>query len=295
MAEGLVQRVNARQRNTGKTPDGDDGMQKDDDDEVLAKSNAKRSKFTLMEELLLLSLKEDTGELFIFNDSVSYALRACFLIELAAHGCLELEPLGARRRNSQCRNLLVVNSATTGDPLLDEALRTISESSETDSVGGWLDLLSGETWNPFQMKYQMREVRTRICKGLVEKGVCSTSKQNYVLFNLTVHPVADGGVKTCLFSYFNNLLVKNWRDAASLDPRDYALLVLAWVTSVAENALSNLDDKEYNVAMDRIKAIGDLDPEKELLRVSQPSVDGPTHHSKVMQVVFACLSAMNKT
>ena len=72
----------------------------------------------------------------------------------------------------------------------------------------WIELLSGETWNPLKLGYQLRNVRERIAKAhhrhacmhlplqsLVEKGVLSTEKQNFLLFDMTTHPVADASAK----------------------------------------------------------------------------------------------------
>lgn len=56
----------------------------------------------------------------------------------------------------------------------------------------------GETWNPMKLKYQLRNVRERLAKNLVEKGVCTTEKQNFVLFDMTTHPLNDDGIKNKL-------------------------------------------------------------------------------------------------
>ena len=43
--------------------------------------------------------------------------------------------------------------------------------------------------------YQLKQVRERICKGLVDKGVLRTEKRNFVLFDMATHPVSDHTVK----------------------------------------------------------------------------------------------------
>lgn len=56
-------------------------------------------------------------------------------------------------------------------------------------------LILGETWNPMKLKYQLKNVRERLAKNLVEKGVLTTEKQNFLLFDMTTHPLTDNVVK----------------------------------------------------------------------------------------------------
>lgn len=53
----------------------------------------------------------------------------------------------------------------------------------------------GETWNPLKLRYQLKNVRERLAKNLVEKGVLTTEKQNFLLFDMTTHPLSDNVVK----------------------------------------------------------------------------------------------------
>lgn len=59
----------------------------------------------------------------------------------------------------------------------------------------FLLIFSGETWNPLKLKYQLRNVRERLAKNLVEKGVLTTEKQNFLLFDMTTHPLQDNSSK----------------------------------------------------------------------------------------------------
>lgn len=53
----------------------------------------------------------------------------------------------------------------------------------------------GETWNPLKLHYQLRNVRERLAKNLVEKGVLTTEKQNFLLFDMTTHPLTNSTIK----------------------------------------------------------------------------------------------------
>lgn len=69
------------------------------------------------------------------------------------------------------------NSDPCGDVLLDEALKHIKETEYPENVQTWIEYLSGETWNPLKLRYQLKNVRERLAKNLTEKGVLTTEKQ----------------------------------------------------------------------------------------------------------------------
>jgi Golgi phosphoprotein 3 len=60
------------------------------------------------------------------------------------------------------------------------------------------EIISGETWNPLKLRYQLKNVRERLAKNLVEKGVLTTEKQNFLLFDMTTHPLTDNVAKSRL-------------------------------------------------------------------------------------------------
>lgn len=63
--------------------------------------------------------------------------------------------------------------------------------------------LAGETWNPLKLRYQLKNVRERLAKNLVEKGVLTTEKQNFLLFDMTTHPLTDNLAKSRLVKKVN--------------------------------------------------------------------------------------------
>jgi golgi phosphoprotein 3 len=104
---------------------------------------SKQPKLTLMEEVLLLGLKDKQGYLSFWNDNISYALRGCIVIELAFRGRISMQNDSARRRFPLSDRIIeVVDDTLTGEVLLDEALKMM-KSSEKMSVSSWIDLMSG--------------------------------------------------------------------------------------------------------------------------------------------------------
>jgi Golgi phosphoprotein 3 len=152
-------------------------------------------RLTLMEEVLLLGLKDKAGYLSFWNDNISYALRGCILIELALRRRIAMVRDPSRRRLALADRLIeVIDERQTGETILDEALKMI-KSSEKYGAGAWVDLMSGETWNVMKIGYQLKQVRERLAKGLVDKGVLRTEKRNFLLFDMATHPIADMNAK----------------------------------------------------------------------------------------------------
>lgn len=46
--------------------------------------------------------------------------------------------------------------------------------------------------------FQLKQVRERLAKGLVDKGVLRTEKRNFLLFDMATHPVVSLSVRPIL-------------------------------------------------------------------------------------------------
>jgi len=218
-------------------------------------------KLTLLEEILLLGLKDKQGYLSFWNDNISYALRGCILIELALRRRIAMVREPSRRRYPLPDRLIeVIDDRQTGETILDEALKMINATEEKMGVGSWIDLMSGETWNVLKIGFQLKQVRERLAKGLVDKGVLRTEKRNFLLFDMATHPVADTRTKEALVSRVIALLTIR---TAALPPqaldkdgiqcrvtRSVALVCAAYAASVLENPLARLgyDEREESYA-----------------------------------------------
>nr|XP_046231279.1 Golgi phosphoprotein 3-like isoform X1 [Scatophagus argus] len=235
------------------------GEEEDDD-----KADSKETRLTLMEEVLLLGLKDREGYTSFWNDCISSGLRGCMLVELALRGRLQLEACGMRRKSLLSRKVICKSDAPTGDVLLDEALKHIKETQPPETVQSWIELLSGETWNPLKLHYQLRNVRERLAKNLVEKGVLTTEKQNFLLFDMTTHPLTNSTIKQRLVKKVQDSVLEKWvNDPHRMDKRVLALILLAHSSDVLENAFAPLQDDQYDLGMKRVHTLLELEPEKE--------------------------------
>lgn len=98
--------------------------------------------------------------------------------------------------------------------------------------------------------YQLKQVRERLAKGLVDKGILRTEKRNFLLFDMATHPVADGGAKEEIRRRVRNVLTQRtvvlpasqWlpENLEFRYTRTIAMVCAAYAANVLENALSTL-------------------------------------------------------
>lgn len=77
----------------------------------------------------------------ISTPNVLQALRGCILVELSLRKKIS-STKETKRRPFPDRVVQVVDDTSTGEVLLDEALKLMK--ADRQSVGNWMDLLSGE-------------------------------------------------------------------------------------------------------------------------------------------------------
>ncbi|RXW25637.1 hypothetical protein EST38_g202 [Candolleomyces aberdarensis] len=233
-----------------------------------AKVGGKLPKLTLMEEIMLLGVKDKQGYLSFWNDNISYALRGCILIELALRKRIALVKDPNRRQFAPAERLVeVISDKQTGETLLDEALKLMRSQQDVErfSVNTWIDLMSGETWNVMKIGFQLKQVRERLLKGLVDKGVLRTEKRNFLLFDMATHPVSDMRVKESIITRTVTLLTSTTSaiPPSALDKegiqcrviRAVSLACSAYCASVLDNAFDRLGFEEREAAFGRCEEI----------------------------------------
>ncbi len=98
--------------------------------------------------------------------------------------------------------------------------------------------------------YQLKQVRERLAKGLVDKGILRTEKRNFLLFDMATHPVADGGAKDEIRRRVRNVLTNRTvvLPASQFLPeglefrylRTVSMVCAAYAANVLENAVATL-------------------------------------------------------
>ena len=101
MSEGLVQRKRRTQKDEDVGGSGSPNVGNNSDDErskEIDDGDSKETRLTLMEEVLLLGLKDKEGYTSFWNDCISSGLRGCILIELALRGRIELVTMAIAKK-----------------------------------------------------------------------------------------------------------------------------------------------------------------------------------------------------
>jgi golgi phosphoprotein 3 len=125
--------------------------------------------------------------------------------------------------------------------------------------------IPGETWNVMKIGFQLKQVRERLAKGLVDKGVLRTEKRNFLLFDMATHPVADVRTKESIVLRVVSLLTST---TASVPPnaldkegtqcrvlRAVCLACAAYAASVLDNAFGRLTYEDREMAFGRCDEI----------------------------------------
>lgn len=123
----------------------------------------------------------------------------------------------------------------------------------------------GETWNVMKIGFQLKQVRERLAKGLVDKGVLRTEKRNFLLFDMATHPVADVRTKESIVSRVVSLLTSTTTalPLTALDKegiqcrvlRAVCLVCAAYTASVLDNAFGRLAYEDREAAFQRCDEI----------------------------------------
>lgn len=109
--------------------------------------------------------------------------------------------------------------------------------------------------------FQLKQVRERLAKGLVDKGILRTEKRNFLLFDMATHPVADVRTKDAIVSRMVTLLTATTTavPAAALDKegtqcrviRAVCLACASYAASVLDNAFGRLTYEDREAAFQR--------------------------------------------
>lgn len=113
--------------------------------------------------------------------------------------------------------------------------------------------------------FQLKQVRERLAKGLVDKGVLRTEKRNFLLFDMATHPVADIRTKEAVVSRVVSLLTST---SSAIPPsalekegiqcrvmRAVCLVCTAYTASVLDNAFGRLTYEDREAAFQRCDEI----------------------------------------
>ncbi|HEY7301943.1 MAG TPA: GPP34 family phosphoprotein [Xanthobacteraceae bacterium] len=171
---------------------------------------------TLADEILVLMLRDDTGEL---------KTECAKLAPVAIAGGLLMELSVVGRIDTDLKSLFVVDSKPTGDDLLDYAIEEIAGEAKRRPSAWWIERLAGP--GP--------DLLNKVLQRLVRAGVLLMDNRRYLwVFSRRAYPQNSGReereAKSRLLSVINGDELP--------EPRDTLLLGLAQASGVLHTMLS---------------------------------------------------------
>ena len=200
----------------------------------------------LAEELLLLGLETETGELMLsVTTSLPYGLAGALLLEL----------FNADKVNIENQKIVVKNSELTGDEVIDEALTLIAKCKENHDSKYWVKKLISE----------MSDLIDKVMNNLVKKGILKKEEKRI----LWIIPVDTFPMKDPLPTVHTRLRVREIvLEDVTPDKHDIALLSLIKSTNLIDELFLKEERKQANniindfIASEQIgKAIKDINLE----------------------------------
>lgn len=184
------------------------------------------------EEVLLLALRNDKGTV---AGGVMYqqAAGGAILAELILEGRLKTVTEG------RSTYAVVLDRTPTGDGILDECLRRVSEASRRAKLQTWVQRFAG-----------VKQLKHRVAASLVEKGVLREEEDTVLLlFTRRIYPELDPAHERRIIERLERAV---YSDTATVDPATTVLVALAHHAGLLK---ANLDRKRLKTRKARITAI----------------------------------------
>ncbi|XP_032717832.1 Golgi phosphoprotein 3 [Lontra canadensis] len=101
----------------------------------------------------------------------------------------------------------------------------------------------------------------------------TTEKQNFLLFDMTTHPLTNNNIKQRLIKKVQEAVLDKWvNDPHRMDKRLLALIYVAHALRRPGECFCCPLDKQYDLATKRVRQLLDLDPEVECLKANTSEV-----------------------
>ncbi len=194
-------------------------------------------KLSLSEELLLITLDDESGKLLdsIKPFSFDIAIAASLIMELTLKGKLDTD----------AEKLFVVSSEETGDAILDQALAIIVAEKNSLSTSDWLSRFAhyGDT------------LSDKIIESLVNKGVVQLVEKRLLwVLKTRAYPATSGieerEVRSRIMQLLNNDEIPN--------PSDALLIGLLRATGIMNRLLSSTELVRLQNRIDQIANLEEI-------------------------------------
>ena len=187
---------------------------------------------TFAEETLALLLDDKTGTFLpIGKYALEHALAGGVLMDLAFANRIDTDP----------EQLMIIDPTPIGNPMLDGALRRISESKATRDTTQWLEILSSE---------QGESIQEQAIESLIERGVLERREEKILwVFRSRRYPMIDGKVQREARQRVMGVLFSG--DIP--DPRDIALICIADACGVLRTVFGESELDEVSARLEQLR------------------------------------------
>lgn len=191
-------------------------------------------KLHLYEELLLLALSDRKGTVVGDGTGFRYALGGALLAELLLLGRVRVDAV--KKKNY----LLLEDSSSTFDPILDEALEKLRTAKRRGSLQSWVSRFTG-----------IKKLLHRAAEQLCRRGILRADEKSVLLiFSRKIYPELDPGPERALVERLRTAI---FTETEELDAETTVLVALANQAGVLRNVF---DRKELKTRKKRIQEIG---------------------------------------
>lgn len=187
----------------------------------------------LHEEILLLALKDKKGTISSSASMYQYIVGGAILAELMFQGRIKID-------ESTKRKLVdIVNVRLTGDSVLDECLKKVSEGRRRASVQTWVTRFAG-----------MRHLKQRVAAQLCKKNILKEDEDKILLiFSRKIYPEINHEPEQAIIDRLERAI---FSDSDDLDPRTILLLSLAHKTGLLTIIFDKKKLKERKKRIEKI-------------------------------------------
>ena len=189
---------------------------------------------TFAEEIMLLILDDDGSFLPTRGGAVEYILAGAVLMDLAF----------ANRIDTDLEHLTCLDTTPTGNPILDQALAHIANSSQPKDTRGWIETLAGQ---------DTTEIRQQALASLIERGILESQDKKFLwVFRARRYPTIDGRVEREARLRISDVLLSD--DIP--DPRDVAMICLVDAAGFLRDIFT---ERELERATPRVEQLRKMD------------------------------------
>ncbi len=194
-----------------------------------------RRELYLYEEIMLLALRDKEGTVAANDTSFAYTLGGALLAELLLMEKVSVETVKKKKL------INLENTASTGDPLLDECLQKLRDAKRRAATTTWVSRFTG-----------IKKLRHRAAQQLCRRGILRADEGKVLLiFTRKVYPELDPGPERDVVERLRNAI---FTDVQELDPRTTVLVALSDKAGILKN---HFDKKDLKARKARIEKIGE--------------------------------------